>query len=115
MVANILDLNEALTNLNVLDSQKAENQGNACDITPSTLLPGESAPITALSKGVQQRIDESGFAKGHLYAVANAANGLKLTMAYGFELEPQSTSPESMLCRIVELSGIANNQSGPMR
>lgn len=113
MVANILDLSEALINLDVLDSKKAENQGNSCDITPSTLLPGESAPVTAVSKGVQQWIDESGFAKGHLYVVADAANGLKLTMAYGFEFETQSTSPESLLCRIFELSGVANNQSGP--
>lgn len=113
MVENILDLSEALIDRDVLDSQKTENQGNSCDITPSTLSPGESAPITALSRGLQQQIAETGFAKGHLYVVADASNGIKLKMAYGFELESQTTSPESMLCRIVELSGIANNQSGP--
>ena len=63
MVANILDVSEALKNLDVLDSQKAENQGDSCDITPSTLLPGESTLITAISKGVQQQqlATESGF------------------------------------------------------
>jgi hypothetical protein len=113
MVANILDLSEALKDRDVLDSHKTENQGNSCEVTPSFLWPGESAPITALSRGVHKQIDESGFAKGHLYVVAEAADEIRLTMVYGFELEPHTTSPESMLCRIVELSGIANNQSGP--
>ncbi len=109
--ANFMELCEAIDELDVLDSRKSQNQGNFFDVTPSTLLPGHSAPITTLSNGVRKRIDESGFAKGQLYVTANASNGLVLRMVYGFELEPNTTSSEGLHCRIVELLDIGTNQT----
>jgi len=114
-LTNVLELYEALEDLHVLDSSKAENKGNWSDITPSTLLPGESALITAFSKGVQQQIDKAGFAKGQLYVAADADNGLKLRMVYGFELEPCTSPREGILCRIAVLSDIGTEQVDPRR
>jgi hypothetical protein len=111
--ADFMELCYALDDLEVLDSTKAYSQGNWIDISPSTLSPGESAAITAFSNGIQQELGESGFAKGQLFVVADTANGLKLKMVYGFELEPLASSHQAVICRIVELPTIENNLSGP--
>ena len=111
--ANFMELCHALEDLEIFDSTKAYNKGNWTDVSPSTLVPGNSARITLLSNGVQKQIDESGFARGQLYVTANASNGLTLRMVYGFEFEPITTSREGMLCRIAELSDIDKNQTDP--
>ncbi len=97
--ANFMELCRVLEDLEILDSTKAHNQDRWTDVSPSTLVPGNSAPVTAFSNGVQKQIAESGFARGQPYVTANASNGLTLRMVYGFEFEPIATSREGMLCQ----------------